>query len=79
MDSHRRAAGPVEYQDVRDDRVYSYFDLAAGETRTIELRLHAGYLGRFYLPMFSVEPMYDATIHARLKGRWVEVVPAGVP
>ena len=62
---------------MRDDRVYSYFDLKAGESKTIELAANASYLGRFYLPMIAVEAMYDATINARAKGQWVEVVEAG--
>ena len=73
----RRAATRFDYQDIRDDRVYTYFALKAGETKTVELRLNASYLGRFYLPPVSVEAMYDATINARVVGRWVEVVEAG--
>ena len=53
------------------------FDLAAGETRTTELVVNAAYLGRFYLPLVAVEAMYDATINARAKGQWVEIVEAG--
>jgi uncharacterized protein YfaS (alpha-2-macroglobulin family) len=75
--SRTRAATGLDYQDVRDDRVYSYFDLKAGESKTIELAANASYLGRFYLPMIAVEAMYDATINARAKGQWVEVVEAG--
>ena len=59
---------------MRDDRVYTYFDLKAGETKTVEIAANAAYLGRFYLPMITVEAMYDATISARAKGQWVEVV-----
>jgi uncharacterized protein YfaS (alpha-2-macroglobulin family) len=73
----RRAASGFDYQDIRDDRVYTYFDLKAGETKTVEMRLNASYLGRFYLPPVSVEAMYDATLNARVVGQWVEVVPAG--
>jgi uncharacterized protein YfaS (alpha-2-macroglobulin family) len=73
----RRAPAGLEYQDIRDDRVYSYFDLAMGETKTVELRLNASYRGRFYLPPVSVEAMYDETVSARVVGRWVEVVRAG--
>jgi uncharacterized protein YfaS (alpha-2-macroglobulin family) len=69
----------IDYQDVRDDRVSSYFDLKPGEAKSVELRLNASYLGRFYLPMVSVEAMYDATLNARAKGQWVQVVPAGNP
>jgi len=75
--SRARVASPFEYQDVRDDRLYTYFDLRAGETKTVEVGLHAAYLGRFYLPMVTVEAMYDATLNARAKGQWVEVVLPG--
>jgi uncharacterized protein YfaS (alpha-2-macroglobulin family) len=74
--SRARGASPFAYQDVRDDRVYTYFDLEAGETKTVTLAANASYLGRFYQPMITVEAMYDATIHARAKGQWVEVVEA---
>ena len=66
-----------DYQDVRDDRVYTYFDLRAGETKKFELLLNASYLGHYYLPPVSVEAMYDATINGRTAGRWVEVARAG--
>jgi hypothetical protein len=75
--SRVRAASAFAYQDVRDDRVYTYFDLKAGETKTVELAANAAYLGRFYLPMITVEAMYDATISARAKGQWVEIVDPG--
>ena len=75
--SRARATTAFDYQDVRDDRVYTYFDLKAGETKTIELLANAAYLGRFYLPMLTVEAMYDATISARAKGQWVEIVDPG--
>lgn len=73
----RRPPRGITYQDVRDDRVYSYFDLRAGETKKVELLLNASYLGRFYLPPVGVEAMYDGTINARAVGRWVRVVQAG--
>ena len=73
---HRPPSG-LDYQDIRDDRVYSYFNLKNGETKTIEILANASYLGKYYLPMVSVEPMYDATINARVKGQWVQVVAPG--
>jgi hypothetical protein len=75
--SRSRGRAPFQYQDVRDDRVYTYFDLKPGETKTFELQANASYLGRFYQPMITVEAMYDATINARAKGQWVEIVEAG--
>ncbi|MBX2972836.1 MAG: hypothetical protein KF797_07030 [Flavobacteriales bacterium] len=65
------------YQDVRDDRVMTYFDLWRGNTVTFKLMLNAAYTGRYYLPGASCEAMYDHTVHARSVGRWVDVVPAG--
>ncbi len=63
------------YQDIRDDRAYTYFDLIAGRTNTYYFMLNAAYTGRYYLPLISAEAMYDNTISAREKGQWVEVVP----
>jgi uncharacterized protein YfaS (alpha-2-macroglobulin family) len=70
-------ASQPDYQDVRDDRVYSYFDLQRNTAKTFRIKLNASYLGKFYLPATSIEAMYDNTINARTEGQWVEVVPAG--
>ncbi len=71
------AAGPKqdepEYQDIRDDRVYTYFDLKANEKKVFKILLNASYRGEFYLPAASVEAMYDHTIHANTAGQWVAV------
>jgi uncharacterized protein YfaS (alpha-2-macroglobulin family) len=66
----------AEYVDIRDDRILQYFGLRAGDSITFHTRLNAAYLGRYYLPGISTEAMYDATQQARLKGQWVEVIPA---
>lgn len=71
---------PMDYQDVRDDRVMTYFDLpytGAGNkvTRTYRIQLNAAYTGRYYLPAVSCEAMYDNRIRAVTPGRWVEVAP----
>jgi uncharacterized protein YfaS (alpha-2-macroglobulin family) len=78
MDIFRRATpSPFEYQDIRDDRVYTYFGLKAGETKTVEVTVNASYLGKYYLPMVAVEAMYDASLNARVRGQWVQVTAAG--
>ncbi|MGZ3932453.1 MAG: alpha-2-macroglobulin family protein, partial [Bacteroidia bacterium] len=64
----------ARYQDIRDDRVYSYYDLAENTSKTFTIQLNATYLGKFYLPTIYSEAMYDNLIHAKLPGRWVEVV-----
>ncbi|MBK7410082.1 MAG: hypothetical protein IPJ40_19730 [Saprospirales bacterium] len=63
-----------EYQDIRDDRVYTFFDLYPGKTQIFRIRLNAAYQGKYYLPATAVEAMYDDQIHAHEAGRWVEVV-----
>ena len=63
----------LNYQDFRDDRVYSFFDLGAGQSVTITTDLTATYPGKFYLPAVSCEAMYDDKISALVPGRWTEV------
>jgi len=65
------------YQDIRDDRLYTYFDLGPGKTKIFKVQLNSTYLGKFYLPGISVEAMYDNSIYSRVKGKWVEVVEEG--
>ena len=62
-----------DYIDIRDDRVYTYFSLNPGVRKTYVVQLSAAYRGRFYLPAFSCEAMYDASIAANTEGKWVEV------
>ena len=72
MESSREKSKP-EYQDIRDDRVYSYFGLEKGETKTFVVMLNAAYRGEFYLPAVYCEAMYDNGIHATRAGKWVRV------
>lgn len=65
------------YQDVRDDRVMTYFDLSRGKSANYKVRLNAAYLGEFYLPAVSCEAMYDNDVSANTIGQWVRVVPPG--
>jgi alpha-2-macroglobulin len=64
------------YQDIRDDRVYTYFHLNPRETKTFRVMLTASYAGTYYLPSVTCEAMYDRSIYARKKGQVVEVVKA---
>jgi hypothetical protein len=70
------SATPFTYQDVRDDRVMTYFDLWKGNTATYRVLLNAAYTGRFYMPGATCEAMYDNTVNARSVGKWMEVVSA---
>ncbi|MEM9931878.1 MAG: hypothetical protein AAF840_18965, partial [Bacteroidota bacterium] len=61
------------YQDVRDDRVYTFFNLRKGESKTFSLRMTATYPGRYYLPSQVSEAMYANNVKAAVKGSWVTV------
>ncbi len=61
------------YQDIRDDRVITYFDLDRNKSLTVKVRLSASYVGEFYLPMVYCEAMYNNRVSALLPGRWVKV------
>ncbi|MGR4859945.1 alpha-2-macroglobulin family protein [Bacteroides pyogenes] len=60
------------YQDIRDDRVLTYFDLRRNESKTFTIKLQATYAGNFILPAVQCEAMYDTSVLARSKaGRTV--------
>ena len=61
------------YQDIRDDRVFTFFSLRGSKSKTLKLMLNASYLGRFYLPPAKVEAMYDSSINAAGEGKWITV------
>ncbi len=71
------ADSPFTHQDIRDDRVMTYFDLVRGQRAVFHQRVTAAYAGRFHLPGVQVEAMYDAHIHARSKGMPVQVLAPG--
>jgi uncharacterized protein YfaS (alpha-2-macroglobulin family) len=74
-EAESRLGGDVPtYQDIRDDRVYTYFDLGVNQRKTFQVMLTASYAGTYYLPAVSCEAMYDRSIYARRKGQVVQVV-----
>ncbi|MEP6675302.1 MAG: MG2 domain-containing protein [Ferruginibacter sp.] len=62
------------YQDIRDDRVYTFFDIGPDHVNTYYVQLNASYLGRYFLPGTFCQAMYDNSITAGVNGKWVEVV-----
>lgn len=73
-DSFKEPSSSFDYQDIRDDRVYTYFKLQSNKTNVYRIQLNATYLGEFYLPAVNTSAMYDETISARTPGMWVNVV-----
>ena len=62
-----------EYRDVRDDRVFTFFDL--GDKKEYKIMLTAAYDGEYYLPPVLCEAMYDNEIQAKTRGMMVRVIP----
>jgi uncharacterized protein YfaS (alpha-2-macroglobulin family) len=71
---NRLSGDKPTYQDIRDDRVYTYFDIGPGQRKTFRVLLTATYAGAYYLPAVSCEAMYDRTVFARTKGFEVHVI-----
>ena len=49
----------LDYQDIRDDAVMSYFSLSANETKTIVQDFNASYEGNYQVPAIILESMYN--------------------
>lgn len=62
-----------EYQDYRDDRVYTYFNLRMGASKTFYFVINASYLGTFVRPPVSCTALYDGEINASTEGGMVTV------
>ena len=62
------------YRDIRDDRVFTYFELMRSQSKTFTIRLQAAYAGKFILPAVQCESMYDTQTHARTTAGKTEVV-----
>jgi len=63
----------MDYRDFRDDRVYTYFNLIQGQTKTFVLILNAAYKGEFYQPSVWCEAMYLPNCYSRVPGNMVKV------
>lgn len=62
------------HQDIRDDRIYTFFNLSSGQKKTFRHVMTAAYAGSFFLPDHKVQAMYDKEIRARVAGQKVEVL-----
>ena len=57
-----------DYQDVRDDRVFTYFGLKPYESKIFYVKLNATYSGTFKVPATSCEAMYNNNYKANTAG-----------
>ncbi|MCL1818002.1 MAG: alpha-2-macroglobulin, partial [Spirochaetaceae bacterium] len=58
-----------KYQDIRDDRVMTYFDLRSGQSKTVSFRVNKTYKGSFFVPAVHVYAMYNEAIRALIPGK----------
>jgi uncharacterized protein YfaS (alpha-2-macroglobulin family) len=58
----------LRYQDIRDDRVMTYFNLNRGEEKAVSFRVNKSYEGTFYRPAIHAYAMYDESIRALIPG-----------
>jgi uncharacterized protein YfaS (alpha-2-macroglobulin family) len=68
--------GPAQlfdYQDIRDDRVMTFFKLDQGKSKTFTIQVRATYEGQFHLPAALCEEMYDASVNAKTEAGVVMV------
>jgi uncharacterized protein YfaS (alpha-2-macroglobulin family) len=63
-----------DYQDIRDDRVLTFFSLPAGGRKNFTFAVTAAYAGLFYMPGVLCEAMYDGTVNAFIPGKTVAVI-----
>ena len=63
----------LRYQDVRDDRILSYFDLPAQRLMRMKVRLHVTYAGQYTLPAIQAEVMYEPQIFSRTQAETIVV------
>lgn len=56
----------MDYQDIRDDRILSYFSIKPGETKYIIQDFNASYEGTYTVPAIVVESMYNPSMKSVL-------------
>ncbi|MEO7446204.1 MAG: MG2 domain-containing protein, partial [Ferruginibacter sp.] len=66
-------SSPFTYRDVRDDRVYTYFDIEEKKEKIYYVQLNATYPGKYFMPANACSAMYDNRISASTGGKWVVV------
>jgi uncharacterized protein YfaS (alpha-2-macroglobulin family) len=63
-----RSLSAIDYQDIRDDRVMSYFSLEPNASKTITIRVTNVYGGAYFRPAIHAYAMYDESIAALIPG-----------
>jgi alpha-2-macroglobulin len=70
---YKRERTDSYYQDLRDDRIYTSFDLPKYTSITFKVRATATFRGHFYLPATTCEAMYDSSVNGSTSGGWIDI------
>jgi uncharacterized protein YfaS (alpha-2-macroglobulin family) len=62
------SAAQFKYQDIRDDRIMTYFDLERGAEKTVVFMVNKTYGGSYFRPAVHAYAMYDESIRALVPG-----------
>ncbi len=62
------------YQDIRDDAIYTYFDLKSGESLSFTFDATLAYSGNYVIPAIHAEAMYDNDICAIYPGQSIQMI-----
>lgn len=62
-----------DYQDIRDDRISTFFSIEPGKMKVFKVLLQASYSGTYVLPPVVCEAMYDPGIKSVIPGGKVQV------
>ncbi|MDA8886753.1 MG2 domain-containing protein [Bacteroidia bacterium] len=64
---------PANYEDIKDDKVYAYFDLMPNQNKEFTYTFTTSFKGKYIHPGVHCEAMYDASIYALKAGKVIEV------
>ncbi|MDR1625633.1 MAG: Ig-like domain-containing protein [Spirochaetia bacterium] len=68
-ESSSSQSAPYKYQDIRDDKIMTYFDLRSGQSQTVSFRVSKTYGGSFFLPAIHAYAMYNEALRAVIPGK----------
>ncbi|MCL1814496.1 MAG: MG2 domain-containing protein [Treponema sp.] len=63
-----RSPSSFDYQDIRDDRVMTYFGLEPGASKIVSIRINNTYGGTYFRPAIHAYAMYDESVAALIPG-----------
>ena len=63
----------LTHTDVRDDRIYYYFNLDKKSSKTFTIKMNATFAGRYTMPAVRCEAMYDGSVYYVVPAKTITV------